>query len=176
MLDRSIPRGNQMASTPSDESKAESPDAGDSISQDAIKAELNKRGHVVTSWAEIGSLTLPTTAVASMYKIGLPDNPAAPTVFKMWFPPGCTIEAHTHACDYSEIILEGSQKVGSKWLYPGDVRIGLANRGYGPLVAGPEGASVLVIFSTGEWPGITLGKNDGSTLGTDEITGRFDTV
>ena len=146
-------------------------------STEAIKAALDKRGHVVTSWAEIGAMTLPTTAVASMYRIGLPDNPQAPTVFKMWFPPGCTIEVHTHACDYSEIILEGSQKVGNKWLYPGDIRIGLANRGYGPLVAGPEGASVLVIFATGAWPGIPLGKhNDGSTLGTDEITQRFNTV
>ena len=176
MLGHSIPRGDQMASSPDSESNSESPGADGSVTQDAIKAELSKRGHIVTSWKEIGGLTLPTAAVASMYKIGLPDNPAAPTVFKMWFPPGCTIEAHTHACDYSEIILEGSQKVGNKWLYPGDIRIGLANRGYGPLVAGPEGASVLVIFATGEWPGITLGRNDGSTLGTDEITGRFDTV
>jgi hypothetical protein len=140
----------------------------------AIQATLEKKGHIITSWDEIGGITLPTEAVATMYKIGLPDNEAAPTVFKMWFPPGCTIESHTHACDYSEIILGGSQKVGNKWLHPGDIRIGLANRGYGPLVAGPEGASVLVIFATGQWPGIPLGENDGSTLATDEITDRFE--
>ena len=138
-----------------------------------FKAELEKRGHIVTSWDEIGAIELPTTAVATMYRIGLPDDEASPTVFKMWFPPGCTIEPHTHACDYSEIILAGSQKVGNKWLYPGDIRVGLANRGYGPRVAGPEGASVLVIFADGRWPGVTLGKNDGSTLGTEEITGRY---
>lgn len=138
-----------------------------------IKDELNRRGHIVTSWDEIGSIELPTSAVATMYRIGLPDKESSPTVFKMWFPPGCTIEPHTHACDYSEIILEGSQKVGNKWLYPGNIRIGLANRGYGPLVAGPEGASVLVIFADGRWPGVTLGKNDGSTLGTDELTERY---
>ena len=138
-----------------------------------FKSELELRGHIVTSWDEIGSIELPTTAVATMYRIGLPDDDASPTVFKMWFPPGCTIEAHTHACDYSEIILAGSQKVGSKWLNPGDIRVGLANRGYGPLVAGPEGASVLVIFADGRWPGIALGKNDGSTLGTNELTERY---
>ena len=138
-----------------------------------IKDELQRRGHIVTSWDEIGSIELPTTAVATMYRIGLPDDDESPTVFKMWFPPGCTIEAHTHACDYSEIILEGSHKVGSKWLYPGNIRVGLANRGYGPLVAGPDGASVLVIFADGRWPGVTLGKNDGSTLGTDELTDRY---
>ena len=138
------------------------------------KAELKRKGHVVTSWDKIGGITLPSTAVATMYKIGLPDSDESPTVFKMWFPPGCTIEAHTHACDYSEIILEGSQMVGRTWLYPGDIRIGLANRGYGPLVAGPEGASVLVIFADGHWPGIPLGKNDGGSLGTSEITDRFE--
>lgn len=138
-----------------------------------FRDELKRRGHLVTSWDEIGSIELPTTAVATMYRIGLPDDEDSPTVFKMWFPPGCTIEPHTHACDYSEIILEGSQKVGNKWLYPGNIRVGLANRGYGPLVAGPEGASVLVIFADGRWPGITLGKNDGSTLGTDELTDRY---
>lgn len=144
------------------------------LSPEQIQAALEKRGHIITSWDEIGGITLPTEAVATMYKIGLPDNEAAPTVFKMWFPPGCTIEAHTHACDYSEIILAGSQKVGNKWLYPGDIRIGMANRGYGPLVAGPEGASVLVIFATGQWPGIPLGKGDGGTLATNEITDRFE--
>ena len=138
-----------------------------------MSAELQRRGQVITSWDKIGSIKLPTEAVATMYRIGLPEQEASPTVFKMWFPPGCTIEAHTHACDYSEIILAGSQKVGNQWLHPGDIRVGLANRGYGPLVAGPEGASVLVIFANGRWQGITLGKNDGSTLGTDEITDHF---
>ena len=145
------------------------------ISQEEISAQLARRGHVVTSWDEIGGIELPSTAVASMYRIGLSDNEAAPTVFKMWFPPGCTIDVHTHACDYTEFIIEGSQKVGNKWLYPGDIRIGLANKGYGPLVAGPEGAGVLVIFATGAWRGIPLG-NDGGTLGTDELTDRFETV
>ena len=137
------------------------------------RSELARRGHVVTSWDKIGSLTLPTGAVTQMYRIGLPDDAASPTVFKVHFPPGCTIEAHTHACDYSEIVLEGSQKVGERWLHAGDVRVGLANRGYGPLVAGPEGATVLVIFADGRWPGIPLGRGTGDTLGTEELTDRF---
>ena len=144
------------------------------ITTDEITSELNRRGHVVTSWEGIGGITLPTEAIATMYKIGLPENPEAPTVFKMNFPPGCTIESHTHACDYSEIVLEGSQMIGRTWLYPGDVRIGLANRGYGPLVAGPEGATVLVIFADSNWEGIPLGKGSGNTLGTTEITDRFE--
>ena len=157
------------------EQDADRPTRDEPLTPEEISAELDRRGHIVTSWDEIGGITLPSTAVATMYKIGKPESEESPTVFKMWFPPGCTIESHTHDCDYSEIILEGSQMVGRKWLHPGDIRVGLANRGYGPLVAGPEGASVLVIFANGRWPGIPLGtKGDGATLGTSEITDRFE--
>ena len=95
---------------------------------------------------------------------------------KSIIPPGCTIEAHTHDCDYTEIILEGSQRVGATWHAAGDIRIGLANRGYGPLVAGPEGAWVLFVFASGAWPAIKLGNNDGSTLGSDLLEAHFDKV
>lgn len=150
-------------------------DRSGTLTPEEITAELTRRGHIVTSWDELGSMTLTTEAVTTMYKVGRPDNPEAPTVFKVWFPPGCTIETHTHACDYSEIVLEGSQMVGRTVLGPGDIRVGLANRGYGPVVAGPEGVSVLIIFADGRWPGIPVGnKGDGRTLSTDEITGRFE--
>ena len=98
------------------------------MTADKMAAGLRKHGHVVTSWSNIGSVELPSSAVATMYRVGMPDNDDAPTIFKMWFPPGCTIEVHTHACDYTEFILAGSQKVGGKWLYPGDIRVGLARR------------------------------------------------
>jgi hypothetical protein len=139
-----------------------------------IETELAKRGHIVTSWEKIGQVTLEATGVeTSSYRIGLPSLESSPTVFKAYFPPNCRIEAHTHACDYSEIFLEGTQKVSGKWLYPGDIRVGLANRGYGPLIAGPEGVTVLVIFADGHWPAVTIGKGDGSTLGKQELLDRF---
>ncbi|MEE2683044.1 MAG: hypothetical protein VYD77_03850 [Actinomycetota bacterium] len=141
---------------------------------ESIEQELDRRGHIVTSWEELGSVTIEATGIeTSSYRIGLPSKDASPTVFKAYFPPDCRVEAHTHACDYSEIILEGSQKVSGKWLYPGDIRVGLANKGYGPLIAGPEGVTVLVIFADGHWPAITIGKGDGSTLGTGELLDRF---
>ena len=94
-------------------------------------------------------------------------------MFKTYFPPGCRIEAHTHPCDYSEIILEGTQQVSGKWLDVGDIRVGLANRAYGPLIAGPEGVTVLVIFADGNWPAVTVGAGDGATLGTEELLDAF---
>ena len=144
------------------------------ITDAQITDALDRRGHIVTSWDELGAITLEANgAVTSQYRVGRPDDDGSPTVFKVTFPPDCRIEAHTHACDYSEIILEGSQKVSGKWLYPGDIRIGLAHQGYGPLIAGPEGVTVLVIFADGNWPAIQIGAGDGSTLGLDQLQERF---
>jgi hypothetical protein len=52
----------------------------------------------------------------------------------------------------------------------------MANRGYGPLVAGPEGTTVLFMFKDGRWPAITLGNNDGATLGGNVISDHFDKI
>ncbi len=134
-----------------------------------IRAELDGKGHTAFSWDDLDKLKLSNGIETSLYRVGMPDEPDAPTVFKVFYPPGCYVEAHTHECDYTEIVLEGSQRVGAVWHHAGDIRIGLANRGYGPLLAGPEGATVLFFFADGRWPAIAIGKNDGSTLGSDEI-------
>ena len=146
----------------------------DSRSIKEITDTLKKRGHVVTSWDELPEVTMDETGIeTSSYRVGLSDNDDAPTVFKLYFPPNCRVEAHTHSCDYSEIIIEGSQKVSGKWLYKGDIRVGLANKGYGPLIAGPEGASILVIFADGNWPAIGIGAGDGSTINASKLLAQF---
>ena len=117
-----------------------------------IKDALERKGHYALNWEDLDKIELPTGVISSMYRVGDPTRAESPTVFKVFYPPGCTIEAHTHDCDYTEIILEGSQRVGATWHHAGDIRIGLANRGYGPLVAGPEGTTVLFMFATG--PGL----------------------
>ncbi len=134
---------------------------------EAAAQSLERRGHLAFNWDDLEALELPSGIITQMYRAGLDDS--APTVFRVYYPPGCTVEAHTHACDYTEIVLEGSQKVGAQWHHAGDIRIGLANRGYGPLVAGPEGTTVLFMFKDGRWPAITIGNNDGSTLGSEVI-------
>lgn len=134
-----------------------------------IRAELTRKGHMAFCWNDLDILKLSNGIETRLYRVGMPDEASSPTVFKVYYPPGCYIEAHTHECDYTEILLEGSQRVGTTWHHTGDIRIGLANRGYGPLVTGPEGAAVLFFFADGRWPAITIGKNDGSTLGSDEI-------
>jgi len=141
---------------------------------EAIAEELNRRGHVVTSWEQLGQVWIEETGVeTTQYRIGLPTDDSSPTVFKAYFPPNCRVEAHTHACDYSEIILQGSQKVSGKWLHEGDIRIGLANRGYGPLIAGEEGVTVLVIFKDGHWPPVQIGAGDGSTINAEKLLQEY---
>ena len=39
-----------------------------------------------------------------------------------------------------------------------------------------KGATVLFMFKDGRWPAITLGNNDGSTLGGDEIYQHFEKI
>ena len=51
--------------------------------------------------------------------------------------------------------------------------MGLANKGYGPLIAGPEGASILVIFADGNWPAIGIGAGDGSTINASKLLAQF---
>ena len=130
-------------------------------------AELARKGHLGFNWEDLDAIELPSGIISRMFRIGTDDD--APTVFRVYYPPGCTVQAHTHACDYTEIILEGSQRVGATWHYAGDVRIGLANRGYGPLVAGEDGATVLFMFKDGRWPAINLGNNDGPAQLSDVI-------
>ena len=139
-----------------------------------IAAELKRRGHVVTSWEQLGQVWMEETGIeTTQYRIGLPTEDSSPTVFKVYFPPNCRVEAHTHPCDYSEIILQGSQKVSGKWLYEGDIRIGLANRGYGPLIAGDEGVTVLVIFKNGHWLPVQIGAGDGSTINAEKLLQEY---
>ena len=137
-------------------------------------AELTRKGHSAFCWDDLDKLTLPTGIETRMYRVGLPESEASPTVFKVFYPPNCVVEAHTHECDYTEIIIEGSQSVGATSHKAGDIRIGMANRGYGPIVAGPEGTTVLFMFADGRWPAITIGNNDGSTLGSEVISAHFE--
>jgi hypothetical protein len=99
-----------------------------------------------TSWDELGWMELGEGIRSARFILGDADDPDAPVVFRTFFPPGCRVEAHRHNCDYAEIILEGTQQVSGKWHKAGDVRYVVGRRGYGPLIAGPEGVHVIVIF------------------------------
>jgi len=70
----------------------------------------------------------------------------SPMVILSKFEPGEVVEPHTHGCNYFEYIIEGSQRVGKVDFKVGDVRWASAGTGYGPIVVGPEGCTVLIVF------------------------------
>ena len=71
---------------------------------------------------------------------------ASPMVILSRFEPGEVVAPHTHGCNYLEYILEGAQTVGKTRFGKGDVRWARAGTGYGPIVVGPEGCTVLIVF------------------------------
>lgn len=124
-----------------------------------------------TSWDALGFQELPNGAKVTTFRIGEPGDPNAPTVFRTYFPPGCTVAPHTHECDYCEIILEGTQEVTRRWYKEGDIRIAKGGTMYGPLVAGPEGVTVLVIFADGRWAPTGPSGGDDQGFFTEELSG-----
>lgn len=73
-------------------------------------------------------------------------NANAPLIILSKFGPGARVEAHTHMTNYAEYIIEGEQTVGKTVFRKGDVRLAKGGAGYGPIVVGPEGCSVIIMF------------------------------
>ena len=73
-------------------------------------------------------------------------NASSPLVILSRFEPGARVEPHTHGTNYFEYIIEGEQTVGKVLFRKGDVRMANAGTGYGPIVVGPEGCTVIIVF------------------------------
>jgi quercetin dioxygenase-like cupin family protein len=102
--------------------------------------------HHTTSWNEVGATTPRPGTQVWLVRNGPPEDEHAPVVVRSTFAPGTRVEAHTHESDYMEIILEGSEQVTRRWRRAGDITIVKAGTVYGPLIAGPEGVTKLIIF------------------------------
>ena len=128
------------------------------------------RWHRETSWEELEVQELPNGIRNRRFLIDSGKDPSAPIVFWTYFPPHTVTPAHSHECDYAEIILSGSQQVTRRWHKAGTVRIVKAGTVYGPLVAGPEGATVIVIFRSSNWEPVPAREADvdGLFLGQHE--------
>jgi hypothetical protein len=109
------------------------------------------RWHLETSWE---ALVLHDSGRGSVHRrvpVGLPGDETAPLIIRAKFEPGHRIEPHTHACDYVEIIIEGSEEVTRRWRRAGDVTVVKAGTVYGPLIAGPEGVEKMLVFRDGRY-------------------------
>ncbi len=76
-------------------------------------------------------------------------NPTSPTMILSKFEAGARVPAHTHDSNYFEYIIEGEQAVGKHTFAKGDVRLVKGGTGYGPIVVGPNGCTVLIVFEDG---------------------------
>jgi hypothetical protein len=65
------------------------------------------------------------------------------------YSPGSVVKPHYHHADYCSIVVEGSIEVTRHHEGVGTMRIVNAGTVYGPLVAGPEGCTVVEVFATG---------------------------
>jgi hypothetical protein len=83
--------------------------------------------------------------------LGDEHDEGAPQVYWAKDPPDITWDAQSHGADFVMFYLEGSQKVGDTWYGAGDVRVVKAGTVYGPITAGPEGSTVLLVFASANY-------------------------
>jgi anti-sigma factor ChrR (cupin superfamily) len=74
------------------------------------------------------------------------DDSSSPLIVLSKFEPGEVVEPHTHGTNYFGYVIEGQQTVGKVTFGPGDIRLVKGGTGYGPIVVGPEGCTVLIVF------------------------------
>jgi len=129
---------------------------------------MDQQHMVLQPWSA-GGVNLPNGQIATKLVIGEDSDPRATRVFMVKWPPGCSVDAHTHESDYCEIIMEGSQKVGADWFSAGDVRMAKAGTIYGPLVAGDEGCTVIIIFNGNGWMPIPATEAKLEGIRSDEM-------
>jgi anti-sigma factor ChrR (cupin superfamily) len=87
------------------------------------------------------------------------DDDHSPMIILTEFAAGEVVQPHTHGTNYFEYVISGEQTVGKTKFGPGDIRFAKAGTGYGPIVIGPEGCTVVIVFqeATGAMT-IPLGK------------------
>lgn len=117
------------------------------------------RPQTSSSWDDLGWTPGQGGARVSKVTVGRQEDRDAPVIVMAEFPPHAEVAPHSHPADYVEVILSGSQQVTGKWHHAGDVRIVKAGTGYGPLIAGPDGAVVAIVFSSGDMAPNWLSKD-----------------
>ena len=101
--------------------------------------------HGPGDWTREGSLQY------VMERIGqIPDGGTG--VLTVRYDPNCEIGVHYHGCDYCSIVVEGSITISEVTHKAGSMRFVKTETVYGPLIAGPEGCTMIDIFAIGDDP------------------------
>ena len=103
------------------------------------------------SWHEPGNWTRGESLQYVMERIG--QNPDGGTgVLVVRYDPNCKVGVHYHEADYCSIVVEGSIEISHVKHEVGSMRFVKAGTVYGPLIAGPEGCTVIDVFAVGNDP------------------------
>jgi hypothetical protein len=110
-----------------------------------------KKGQRTFTWDEPGEWKHDPVKKLSYCSVPLSaDERGTPaTLLVVKYEPGSQVGPHYHHSDYCSIVVEGSIGVTRKNHEVGSMRIVNAGTVYGPLVAGPEGCTVIEFFVTG---------------------------
>ncbi len=110
-----------------------------------------RRGVKDVSWRDPGDWQQGEKLRYVMERIGL-DPEGGTGVLVVEYEPGCKVDVHYHDCDYCSIVVEGSIEISHVIHKVGEMRFVKAGTVYGPLIAGPEGCTVIDIFAVGHDP------------------------
>jgi quercetin dioxygenase-like cupin family protein len=110
-----------------------------------------KKGQRFLTWDEPGEWKHDPRLKLSYASVPMAEDEtgAAGMVLIVKYEPGSRVEPHFHHSDYCSVVVQGSIEVTRRNHEVGSIRIVNAGTVYGPLVAGPEGATVVEFFATG---------------------------
>jgi quercetin dioxygenase-like cupin family protein len=110
-----------------------------------------KKGQRSVTWDEPGEWTqVPDKKLSYAWvPIGEDEGGAAGRVMVVKYEPGAYVAPHYHHADYCSVVVEGSIEVTRRTHGVGSIRVVNAGTAYGPLIAGPEGCTVIEFFVTG---------------------------
>lgn len=128
---------------------ASMPNGGTADSE--VEGKPRRIGLKDVSWREPGNWTRQESLQYVMERIG--QNPENGTgVLVVRYDPNAVIGVHYHDCDYCSVVVEGSIEISRVKHQTGSMRFVKAGTVYGPLVAGPEGCTMIDIFAVGNDP------------------------
>jgi hypothetical protein len=114
-------------------------------------APRGKKGQRSFTWREPGEWVHdPDKKLShSTVRLSIDERGAGTTIVIAKYEPGAVVGPHYHHADYCSVVVEGSIEITRRKHTVGSMRVVKAGTTYGPLIAGPEGCTMVDIFATG---------------------------
>jgi hypothetical protein len=137
---------------------------------------MPKKGQVAVTWTEPGAWVESRefdlkTCVLSTLGEGPYTNRQGLTVLVVEYGPDVQVPSHRHEAPYCSVVVRGEIEITRQWHQPGSIRLVQGGSVYGPLRAGPAGATVIEIFGNGDVTRIPAQRSSISEGETDERDG-----